>query len=166
MHPDDIPRFRRLDATATIQALWACHEPQMDDLTIPFLGDRRSGWQYPFGDLFRDGAAIAMGSDWPVSSPDPLQAIHVAVNRTDIAAPPGTPPLDAEQGLTLATAVAAYTAGSAYINGVDERSGTIAVGKSADLVVLDRDPFDRPVEEIGRTAVEATFIDGRLVFSR
>jgi predicted amidohydrolase YtcJ len=166
VHPDDIPRFRQLGATATIQALWACHEPQMDDLTIPFLGDRRSGWQYPFGDLFRDGAAIAMGSDWPVSSPDPLQAIHIAVNRTDIAAPAGTPPLDAEQGLTLATALAAYTAGSAYINGVDDRGGTIAVGKAADLVVLDRNPFDGPVEEIGRTTVDRTYIDGRLVHSR
>jgi predicted amidohydrolase YtcJ len=166
VHPDDIRRFRRLGATATIQALWACHEPQMDDLTIPFLGDRRSGWQYPFGDLVRDGAGLAMGSDWPVSSPDPLQAIHIAVNRTDVAAPAGTPPLDAEQGLTLATALAAYTAGSAYINGVDDQRGTITVGRAGDLVVLDRDPFDRPVEEIGHTSVDHTYIDGRCVFAR
>ena len=137
----------------------------MDDLTIPFLGERRSGWQYPFGDLFRDGACLAMGSDWPVSSPDPLQAIHIAVNRTDLAAPAGTPPLDAEQGLSLATALAAYTSGSAYINGVDDRSGTIAPGMAADLVVLDRNPFDGPVEAIGLTTVDRTYIDGRLVFS-
>jgi predicted amidohydrolase YtcJ len=166
VHPDDIRRFRQLGATATIQALWACHEPQMDDLTIPFLGERRSGWQYPFGDLFRDGAAIAMGSDWPVSSPDPIQAIHIAVNRTDVAAPAGTPPLDAEQGLTLATALAAYTSGSAYINGVDDRSGTIAPGMAADLVVLDRNPFDGPVSEIGHATVDRTYVGGRLVYSR
>jgi predicted amidohydrolase YtcJ len=166
VHPDDIRRFRQLGATATVQALWACHEPQMDDLTIPFLGERRSGWQYPFGDLFRDGACLAMGSDWPVSSPDPLQAIHTAVNRTDVAAPAGTPPLDAGQGLTLATALAAYTSGSAYINGVDDRSGTIAPGMTADLVVLDRNPFDGPVSEIGLTTVDRTYINGTLVFSR
>jgi predicted amidohydrolase YtcJ len=166
VHPDDIRRFRQLGATATIQALWACHEPQMDDLTIPFLGDRRSGWQYPFGDLFRDGASLAMGSDWPVSSPDPLQAIHIAVTRTDVSAPAGTPPLDAEQGLTLATALAAYTAGSAYINGVDDRRGTIAPGMAADLVVLDRNPFEGAIDEIGHTGVDRTYVDGRLVFSR
>ena len=51
VHPDDIPRFAALDATANIQSLWACHEPQMDDLTIPFLGERRSALQYPFGEL-------------------------------------------------------------------------------------------------------------------
>ena len=48
VHPDDIPRFAALSATANIQPLWATHEPQMDDLTIPFLGERRAGWQYPF----------------------------------------------------------------------------------------------------------------------
>ena len=79
--PDDIPRFRRLGATANVQALWAAHEPQMDELTIPFLGRTRSALQYPFGDLLRDGATLVMGSDWPVSTPDPLAAVHVAVNR-------------------------------------------------------------------------------------
>ena len=51
VHPDDIPRFAALGATANIQALWACHEPQMDELTIPFLGGSAARWQYPFGDL-------------------------------------------------------------------------------------------------------------------
>ena len=64
-----------------MQALWAAYEPQMTELTIPFLGDERATWQYPFGDLPRAGATLAMGSDWPVSTPDPLEAIHVAVNR-------------------------------------------------------------------------------------
>src|SRR5439155_14067362 len=81
VHPEDLPRFRRLGATANIQALWAAHEPQMDELTIPFLGAQRAAWQYPFGALLRSGARLAAGSDWPVSSPDPLQGIHVAVNR-------------------------------------------------------------------------------------
>lgn len=69
VHPDDVPRFRRLGATANIQALWAAHEPQMDELTIPFLGPQRAARQYPFGDLLRSGATLAAGSDWPVSSP-------------------------------------------------------------------------------------------------
>lgn len=81
VHPDDIPRFRALDVTANMQMLWATLEPQMVDLTIPFLGEIRAAWQYPFGDLLRSGAALAAGSDWSVSTPDPLAALHVAVNR-------------------------------------------------------------------------------------
>ena len=81
VHPDDIPRFRRLHAVANAQPLWAAHESQMDDLTIPFLGEPRWRWQYPFASLVRAGATLAMGSDWSVSSPDPLEEIHVAVNR-------------------------------------------------------------------------------------
>ncbi|MYR23134.1 amidohydrolase, partial [Streptomyces sp. SID6137] len=91
VHPDDIGRFRELGATANLQPLWAAHEPQMDELTIPFLGAERASWQYPFGALLRSGATLAAGSDWPVSSPDPLQGIHVAVNRVAPEAPAGTP---------------------------------------------------------------------------
>ena len=81
VHPDDVPRFRVLNAVANAQPLWAAHESQMDDLTIPFLGEPRWRWQYPFRSLVRAGATLAMGSDWSVSSPDPLEEIHVAVNR-------------------------------------------------------------------------------------
>ena len=82
VHPDDVPRFAELGVAANAQALWACHEPQMDELTIPFLGDERATWQYPFGGLHRAGARLVMGSDWPVTSPDPIAAIHTAVTRT------------------------------------------------------------------------------------
>ena len=79
MHPDDIPRFRELGAVANAQPLWAAHEGQMDELTIPFLGPDRASWQYPFASLVRAGAMLALGSDWSVSSPDPLEEMHVAV---------------------------------------------------------------------------------------
>jgi hypothetical protein len=160
VHPDDVPRFHRLSVTANLQALWATHEPQMDELTLPFLGDPRAGWQYPFGDLFRTGAALAMGSDWPVSSPDPLAAIHVAVTRLAPDAPAGTPALGPEQALPLATALRAYTAGSAAVNHLDHVTGSISVGKAADLVVLDRDPFAGPAGEIAAARVERTYADG------
>ncbi|MBA3232500.1 MAG: amidohydrolase, partial [Propionibacteriales bacterium] len=81
VHPDDLPRFAALGVTANMQALWAAYEPQMVDMTMPFLGEERSGWQYPFAAIAASGAALAAGSDWPVSSPDPLLGIHVAVNR-------------------------------------------------------------------------------------
>ncbi|MGW7728288.1 amidohydrolase [Streptomyces canus] len=163
VHPHDIPRFRALGASANLQMLWAAHEPQMDELTLPFLGAERGTRQYPFGDLLRAGATLAAGSDWPVSSPDPLQAIHVAVNRISPGAPQGTPEFLPEQRLDLGTALAAYTAGSAYVNHLDDIAGSITVGKSADLVVLDRDPFAGPPEEIAATRVLETFVDGRRV---
>ncbi|TQS40676.1 amidohydrolase [Cryptosporangium phraense] len=161
VHPTDVPRFRRLGATANLQALWAVHEPQMDELTIPFLGGELAGWQYPFGDLLRAGATLAAGSDWPVSSPDPLAAIHVAVNRR-LFGVSGAAFLP-EQRLDLGTALAAYTAGSAYVNHRDD-SGSLRVGGRADLVVLDRDPFEGPAEEIGAVRVAETFVDGLRVY--
>ena len=163
VHPHDIPRFRTLGASANLQMLWAAHEPQMDELTLPFLGAERGARQYPFGDLLRAGATLAAGSDWPVSSPDPFQAIHVAVNRIAPGAPEGTPEFLPEQRLDLGTALAAYTAGSAHVNHLDDIAGSITVGKSADLVVLDRDPFAGPPEEIAATRVLETFVDGQRV---
>ena len=76
-----MPRFAALGVTANMQGLWAAHEPQMDELTIPFIGPERTQRQYVFGDLLRSGARLAAGSDWAVSSANPLRAIHVAVNR-------------------------------------------------------------------------------------
>jgi predicted amidohydrolase YtcJ len=165
MHPDDIPRFAALGVTANVQALWAAHEPQMDELTIPFIGPERAARQYLFGDLLRSGARLAGGSDWAVSSANPLRAIQVAVNRTL----PGSTgaaaePLLPAQRLSLAEALAAYTTGSAYVNHLDE-TGAIEAGRLADLVVLDRDPFGGPPDEIADAAVELTYVAGQRVYA-
>ncbi|WP_328946982.1 amidohydrolase [Streptomyces sp. NBC_00250] len=161
VHPDDIPRFASLGALANIQPLWAAHEPQMDELTIPFLGPERAAWQYPFGDLVRAGATLVAGSDWPVSSPDPLAGIHVAVNRREPGSTDDRVFLP-EQRLDLPTALAAYTAGSAHANGHDD-AGSLRPGNLADLVVLDRDILTGPPEEIADARVERTYVGGRLV---
>lgn len=162
VHPDDVPRFAELGATANMQPLWAAYEPQMTELTIPFLGERRAAWQYPWADLLRHGAALAAGSDWSVSSPDPLDGIHVAVNRR----PPGEPDAEVfypEQCLDLATAVTAYTAGSARINGQEGSTGHLAGGMLADLAILDRDIFAAPADEIADASVVATYVGGAVV---
>jgi predicted amidohydrolase YtcJ len=164
VHPDDVPRFAALGVTANMQTLWATFEPQMVDLNLPILGDERAGWQYPFGDLHRTGAPLCAGSDWPVTTPDPWAALHVAVNRLLPADDPdfNPRPFYPAQAIDLATALSAYTAGSARINGRDD-AGRIAVGAAADLVVVDRDPFAAPPDEISATRTVSTWIDGRRV---
>jgi predicted amidohydrolase YtcJ len=161
VHPQDVPRFGALGATANIQPLWACHEPQMDELAIPLLGPERALWQYPFKSLLAAGAGLAAGSDWPVSSPDPVQGMHVAVNR--VAPGVTAEPLTPGERLTLAEALTAYTAGTARVNHADQ-TGRIAAGMHADLVVLDRDPFDGPARDIHETRVAATFVGGEAVY--
>lgn len=163
VHPDDVPRFGGLGVSANIQALWACLDDQMVGLTIPFLGQERAGRQYPFGDLHRAGARLVAGSDWPVSTPDPLAALHVAVHRTayGAAGPAGTQPFLPAQALDVETAFAAYTSGSAWINHLD-RAGRVAPGYDADLVVLDTDPFQDPAT-IGAATVVSTWVAGRPV---
>lgn len=163
VHPADVPRFARLGAAANIQPLWAAHEPQMDELTIPFLGPERAAWQYPFGALLRSGALLAAGSDWPVSSPDPLAGIHVAVNRVAPDAAGAEVFLPGER-IGLAAALTAYTAGSAHVNHLDD-TGRVRVGALADLVVLDRDPFDRPLAEIAEANVALTYAGGARVYA-
>jgi predicted amidohydrolase YtcJ len=175
VHPDDIPRFRTSGAVANAQPLWACYDPQMSDLTIPFLGEERASWQYPFGSLVRAGAMLAFGSDWSVSTPDPLAEMHIAVNRRVGTSHPGLagngPQADeevflSEERLDLATSIAAFTMGSAYVNHLDDVTGSIEVGKYADLAVVDRDLFAHPVEEIANAQVDATFVEGVPVYRR
>ncbi len=162
VHPDDIPRFAELNATANIQALWAMHEPQMDDLTIPFLGERRSGWQYPFGALLAAGAPMCGGSDWSVSTPDPLLAGHVAVNRTLPQAQGGSgqDPFLPEQAISTEAFFAAYTSGSARVNGLEDVVGAVRPGLDADFAITDADLATGPPTEIGQASVVQTWIRG------
>lgn len=165
VHPDDVPRFAELGVVANMQPLWARHEDQMDLLTIPFLGRRRAAWQYPFGSLQRAGAALASGSDWPVSTANPLEIIHTSVNRAPAGATgPSSLPFLGEQALSLADALIAHSLGTAYLNHDEHRSGTIEVGKSGDIVILDRDIFAAPVAEIGSASVAYTLIGGEVVY--
>nr|WP_256863207.1 amidohydrolase family protein [Microbispora sp. GKU 823] len=165
--PQDVPRFAELGVTANLQALWATHHLQMDELCIPYLGEERASWQYPFADLVRHGTRFAGGSDWPVSSANPLEAMHVAVNRTEPGGsvhatyPTAQTPFLPEQSLDLRTIMTAYTEGSAWIN--RSPAGVIEEGRPADLVVLDRDPFTLDPKDIWTTKVVMTFLDGEPV---
>jgi predicted amidohydrolase YtcJ len=161
VRPEDVPRFRRLDVVANLQPLWACHDPQMDSLTLAQVGPDRATTMYPFGDLHRSGAVLAMGSDWGVSSPNPLLEMEVATTRIDTEDRDGRPLLP-EERLDLATAIAAFTKGSTYVNHDDE-AGSIEEGKRADLAIIDRNLFARDAGPVGEATVEMTIAAGQIV---
>jgi predicted amidohydrolase YtcJ len=163
VHPSDVPRFAGLQVAANIQALWACLDEQMVDLTIPFLGAERAARQYPFGDLHRAGARLVAGSDWPVSTPNPLEAIHVAIHRMAYgeSGPAGSEPFLPDQALPLEVALAAYTSGSAWVCHRDD-AGMVQPGAVADLVLLDRDVFESP-EDVGAASVERVWVGGEVL---
>lgn len=161
--PADIARFARLGVTANIQPYWACHDAQMDELTIPFLAPEPAARQYPFRSLQESGARLAGGSDWSVSTPNVMAEIEVALSRIspeDRTAEPFLP----REALDLPAALRAFTLGSAWVNHLDAISGSIAVGKLADLAVLDRDILGPEVGPLGETRVLLTMIEGAAVF--
>ncbi len=161
VHPDDLHRFKQLGVAVSAQALWAGNGQDQLELTQPFLGSVRTMWQYPFGSLLRAGATLAMGSDWAVSTANVLAQSDVAVNRLNWAEP-GHPPLNPEERITLLDALAAFTSGSAWVNHREADSGTVAVGMLADLVVLDRDPFQTgPIRD---AKVAMTVVGGQVVY--
>ena len=161
-HPDDIPRFKELDVIANFQPLWAIKDSYVTDLTIPRIGVERAKYLYPIGSLLRSGARVAFGSDWYVTSANPLLGIEAAITRLE---PHGETdqPLGNNEEITLAEAIAAYTIQSAYVNFLDKVTGSIEIGKQADLIVLDKNLFEIPASEISDTRVVATIFQGRLV---
>ncbi|WP_210604652.1 amidohydrolase [Brevibacterium oceani] len=160
--PADVPRFAELGITANLQALWACFDQQMIDLNIPVLGPERSGWLYPFGSFARTGAHLAMGSDWPVSTANPWEALHVAVNRSHPAAA-DTAPLLPDEALELTTALRAYTAGSAHLlrSGAN---GHIRLGERANLALASANPFALEPDRIAEITNTLTIVDGHIAF--
>lgn len=159
--PADVPRFAQLGVAANLQALWACRDDAMNDLNLPVLGPERGEWQYPFGSLAGAGTRLAMGSDWPVSSADPWQAIHVAVNRSHPAAEDPAPLLP-EQAIGLDVALAAYTSGSARLVR-SQANGHIRVGREANLALASADAFALDPAELAGVATILTVNGGRIV---
>ena len=160
--PADIGRFAKLGVVADFQALWAFPDQYIVDLTWPVLGPERSRWLYPMGSVARTGAPLAMGSDWNVSSVNPLEAIQTAVTRRGIRDTTGLV-LVPEEAVDLMTALRAYTLGSAWALGLDDETGSLREGKAADLIVLDDDITTIPVTSVHAMKVLLTMVEGAVV---
>ncbi len=134
-------------------------------MDMPMIGRERVEQMYPIGSVHRSGGMIVGGSDWWVSSMNPLDAIEVAITRQDPWTNEG-PRLQPEESVALETMIEAYTINGAYLMALEDEQGSIEVGKRADLVVLDRNLFEIPPSEINDARVVLTLFDGDPVFSR
>jgi hypothetical protein len=157
---EDLLRLGSLGLVASVQPIHLVDDMALVERAI----GERGRWAYAFRTLLDSGAVLALGSDSPVASPNPFWGIHAAVTRQRRDGTPagGWYP---EERLTVAEAVAGYTLGPAYASGQLDRLGSIAPGKLADVVVLDRDIFAVPPAEIAGTQPALTIFDGAVVYS-
>jgi predicted amidohydrolase YtcJ len=167
--PHDIGRFAELDVGANLQMLWARRDKEIVERKLPLLGPEREARHFPFASLAHAGARLSAGSDWPVSDPNPLWAIYTGVHRMapseDVHAIGDdalSVPLGPAEALDFRVALDAYTAGSAWVNGLDDFTGAIRPGLAADLAWIDSDISAG--EHLGSSAVKETFVNGATVF--
>ncbi|MCW8873472.1 MAG: amidohydrolase family protein [Xanthomonadales bacterium] len=165
IHIDDIERFGALDTAANFQALWAWPDDWIMELNLPVLGEERVQGMYPIASVARGGGRIVGGSDWNVSSANPLDAIETAIRRQD-AFDDGGPALNENERVSLGAMIDAYTINAAWVMHQEERSGSIEVGKQADIVVLDRNIFEVPETEINEAKVLITLLAGETIWAR
>mgnify|MGYP001555340152 CR=1 FL=1 len=160
--PADIPRFAPLGIIASMQPYHAIDDGRWAERVI---GHERSRTTYAFRSLLDAHARLAFGSDWDVAPPTPIEGIYAAVTRRtlDDKHPDGWIP---EQKITVEEALRAYTTGAAYASFQEDRKGSLARGKLADFVVIDRDLTKIPPVEIRDAHVLMTFVAGELVYSR
>ncbi|MFZ6818396.1 amidohydrolase [Undibacterium sp. Ji22W] len=158
----DFARFGQLGVIASVQPYHAIDDGRFVDKRI---GQARASRTYAFRSFLQHGVKLAIGTDWTVAPLDPMSAIHAAVTRSTLDGqhPQGWYP---EQKLTVAEVVRAYTMGSAYAEFQEHVKGSITPGKLADIVILSRDIFHMPVQQIKDVKVEHTLVGGKLVFSR
>ena len=160
LRPQDIGRFGRDQVIASVQPYHCADDGRWAEKRI---GPERCRTTYAFRSLLDSGARLAFGSDWTVAPLNPMLGIAAAVTRRTLDGkhPGGWIP---EEKITVAEAVRAYTVGSAYAEFQDQAKGTLIPGKLADLVLLDRDIFSVPAEQIDHTKIVLTIVDGRVVY--
>lgn len=159
-NPADFKRFKELNVAAVMQLLWATADHYTVDLIQPYIDPDAYRYQYPARSLLQAGAEIAGASDWPISPPNPWEAIHQAISR---AGPLGV--LNEAERMPREQLFYAYTRNAARAAGLEAVTGTLEIGKSADFIILDRDVFSIEADEIADTRVLSTFFAGSEVYA-
>jgi predicted amidohydrolase YtcJ len=165
VQPEDISRFAALGVSANMQTLWHFRDSYITDLTEPFLEKDVQRWLYPAKSFKNAGARVVWGSDWPVSTSDPFDSMEVAVLRRDPHAADGETWLP-EEALSVDDMIRALTIEGAYLMGQEGIRGSLEVGKQADFIVLDADPYKVEPTDISEISVTATYVGGREVYTK
>ena len=162
--PEDIARLARLNIVGVPQPFWFKLDDYYSELALPYLGKTRADRQYPMQSLLELGVVMASSSDFPVTIPfDPLIGIQTGVTRTS-RNNEYNDPLWPEECASLEDMILSYTKNGAYANFLEHETGSIEVGKHADLVVLDQNIFELPKEAISETNVLLTLVDGQELY--
>ncbi|AZE12162.1 Exoenzyme regulatory protein AepA precursor [Pseudomonas chlororaphis subsp. aureofaciens] len=161
VNPKEFTRFKPLGVIASMQLLWASADDYTLDMIKPYVSALAFRYQYPAHSLLKQGATLAGASDWPVSSPNPWNAIAQAITRKG---PLGV--LNADERLDRETMFYAYTLNAARAIGLEQRIGSLSAGKQADFIVLDRDVFRVDEKALHETQVLQTWFAGREVYAR
>tara|TARA_B100001996_G_scaffold82023_1_gene60514 strand:+ start:247 stop:1950 length:1704 start_codon:yes stop_codon:yes gene_type:complete len=163
IHEEDIPRFSELKISANFQAAWALPDEWITEINIPELGVERVNRMYPIRSIHDAGGTIVGGSDWAVTTMNPLIAIETAVTRQDPSnRVEGT--LNEKERMDLTEMLKAYTINAAEVMRQGHLTGSIEVGKFADLIVLEKNLYKIPLKEIGEVRVIETVLEGNTVF--
>jgi predicted amidohydrolase YtcJ len=161
--PDDIARFGRLGVVASMQQTHATTDMRFAEQRV---GAERAKTAYPWRGILDFGGMLAFGTDWSVEPLDPMRGVFSSVTRTNIQRMEPKEGWFPEQKLSVWESVYYYTVGSAYGEHMENLKGSLAPGRFADFVVLDRDLFTIPHDQILQTKVDYTFVGGRIVWDR
>jgi hypothetical protein len=151
VNPSDIPRFKQLNVTADAQVVGDFTQPANWGMNIYLVGPELVKNIIPIKSLSESGARLNLSSDWDVSDLNPFIGIQNAVTRSP-------------QNISLDEAVKAYTINAAYTMRQENKVGSLEAGKEADFIILDRNIFEIPINEIGKTEVIETYLRGKKVF--
>ena len=165
IHADDIARFGQLNVAANFTAAWAYPTDWDLKLNLPTLGRERIDAMYPIDSVHSAGGVVVGGSDWIYGPLDPLISIEVAITRQDPNDPDGLIG-NTDDSVDISTMIDAYTINGAWLMHQEDRTGSIDIGKRADIVVLDRSLFAIPATEISEASVDLTIFDGTVVYER
>lgn len=172
----DYARFKKLGVIAAVNPYWAEKDDYYYGIQVPFLGQTRADKEYPVQSFIKNGVMIETASDFPVTNPpDPLTAVEIGMTRetpdlllpyvtSDPSDPKFKEPLWPEEAASLEDMIASISYNGAYANFLDGETGSIEVGKSADVVILDHNLFKIKPSEISKSKVLLTLFEGKEVY--
>lgn len=161
----DIKKFKELGVIAVPQPYWFSKDDYYYNIQVPYLGQKRADEEYPMKSFFDEGVIAASSSDYPVTIPcNPLEAIQFGITRSEFNTTDSSEVLWPEERVTLEQMIRSFTINGAYANFLEKETGSIEVGKKADLIVLDKNLFEIPVTDIYKAKVLMTLFEGKDVF--